>query len=64
MEEAQLQFFTNISHDLRTPLSMIIAPLERMMGRDDGQPMPVELQQIDRNAKTLLDEIDQILDFK
>ena len=64
LEEAQLQFFTNISHDLRTPLSMIIAPLERMMGRDDGQPMPVELQQIDRNAKTLLDEIDQILDFK
>ena len=64
LEEAQLQFFTNISHDLRTPLSMIIAPLERMMGRDDGQPVPKELEQIDRNAKTLLDEIDQILDFK
>lgn len=64
VEEAQLQFFTNISHDLRTPLSMIIAPLERMMSRDDGQPVAKELEQIDRNAKTLLDEIDQILDFK
>ena len=64
LEEAQLQFFTNISHDLRAPLSMIIAPLEKMMSRDDGQPVAKELEQIDRNAKTLLDEIDQILDFK
>ena len=64
VEEAQLQFFTNISHDLRTPLSMIIAPLEKMMNRDDGQPVAKELELIDRNARTLLDEIDQILDFK
>ena len=64
LEEAQLQFFTNISHDLRTPLSMIIAPLERMMSREDGTLVSKELEQIDRNAKTLLDEIDQILDFK
>lgn len=64
MEEAKLQFFTNISHDLRTPLAMIIAPLDNLIHRSDGQSMSRELEQIDRNARVLLDEIDQILDFK
>ena len=64
LEEAQLQFFTNISHDLRAPLSMIMAPLEKMKDSEDGRPATKELEQIDRNARILLDEIDQILDFK
>ncbi len=64
LEEAQLQFFTNISHDLRAPLSMIIAPLEKMKDSDGGRPATKEFEQIDRNARILLDEIDQILDFK
>ncbi|MBO4917979.1 MAG: response regulator [Bacteroidales bacterium] len=64
MEEAKMQFFTNISHDLRTPLSMIITPLEHMMHSGDGQAFEKEMEQIDRNAKALLDEIDLILDFK
>ena len=31
MDEAKIRFFTNVSHDLRTPLSLIITPLERIM---------------------------------
>lgn len=64
LEETKLQFFTNISHDLRTPLAMIIGPLENLMQKGESQPVSKELKQIDRSAKTLLDEIDQILDFK
>ena len=64
LEETKLQFFTNISHDLRTPLAMIIGPLENLMQKGESQPVSKELEQIDRNAKALLDEIDQILDFK
>ena len=64
MEEAKMQFFTDISHDLRTPLSMIITPLEQMMHSGEGQAFEKEMEQIDRNAKALLDEIDLILDFK
>ena len=64
LEEAQLQFFTNISHDLRAPLSMIMAPLEKIKDSEEGRPATKELEQIDRNARILLDEIDQILDFK
>lgn len=64
LEETKLQFFTNVSHDLRTPLAMIIGPLENLMQKGESQPVSKELEQIDRNAKALLDEIDQILDFK
>jgi len=64
MEEAKLRFFTNISQDLRSPLKMIISPLERLIGENKGNPVGKELEKVNRSAHLLMEEIDQILDFK
>ena len=64
MNEAKLHFFTDISHDLRTPLSMIISPLDKIIGEHAGEPVSQELTPVIHNARILMDEIDRILDFK
>lgn len=64
INEAKLRFFTNISHDLRTPLSMVITPLDRIIREQSGSPVAEQLQEVAGNARLLMDEIDQILDFK
>lgn len=37
IDEAKLRFFTNVSHDLRTPLSLIITPLEQILATNTAQ---------------------------
>ena len=41
--EAKLRFYTEISSDLRTPLSLIISPLEKIIGEHSGDPIALEL---------------------
>ena len=64
MDEAKMRFFTNVSHDLRTPLSLIITPLEKLLGSERGKDIQDDLKLIYRNATTLLDEVNQLLDFR
>lgn len=64
MNEAKMQFFTNISHDLRTPLTMILTPLSRLLKENEGTSMEPDLVLMDRSAQTLLDELNQLLDFR
>lgn len=64
MDEAKMRFFTNISHDLRTPLSLIILPVEKLLNSPDGKAIRQELNTIHGNAMTLLDEMNQLLDFR
>jgi signal transduction histidine kinase/DNA-binding NarL/FixJ family response regulator len=63
--ESKIDFFTNIAHEIRTPLSLIIAPLEIIIKSDDGdRQTKVNLKIIDQNANRLLDLINQLLDFR
>lgn len=65
MDEAQMRFFTNISHDLRTPLSLIITPLERILGRQGlDNRIKADLKHIYHNAELLMDAVNQLLDFR
>ena len=59
-----MRFFTNVSHDLRTPLSLVITPLEHLLRKVETNEMRSELTLIHRNATMLLDEVDQLLDFR
>lgn len=60
----KLQFFTNVSHEVRTPLTLILAPLDRLMGLMQESPYLPDLQLIQKNANRLLRVINQILDFR
>ena len=61
VNKMKLQFFTNISHEFRTPLTLIIGPLENLMQKNKESK---EYQLIYRNAKKLMGLIDQIMDIR
>jgi signal transduction histidine kinase/ligand-binding sensor domain-containing protein/CheY-like chemotaxis protein/AraC-like DNA-binding protein len=63
LNEKKLSFFTNISHEFRTPLTLIINPIKDLLKRDD-QSDRSELNVIYRNAKRLLGLVDQLLLFR
>ena len=46
MDEAKIRFFTNVSHDIRTPLALIITPLEKLRSLYKNQPIYEELNMI------------------
>lgn len=65
MYESKINFFTNIAHEIRTPLSLIAAPLEKIILSGDGNEQTKNhLKMIERNANRLLELINQLLDFR
>lgn len=62
---AKIDFFTNIAHEIRTPLSLIKAPLDHILNDNvDQQEMNDDLNVMERNVNRLLDLINQLLDFR
>lgn len=64
LNEIKLQFFTNVSHDLKTPLTLILSPLQLLLKGEHDDLTRSRLSIINRNAKHLLSLIDRILDFR
>ena len=60
----KLQFFTNVYHEVRTPLTLILAPLDRLIISLRESPYASDLGLIQKNANRLLRVINQILDFR
>ncbi|UII33041.1 ATP-binding protein [Fulvivirga ulvae] len=60
----KIRFFTNLSHEFRTPLSLILAPLEKLMANAHSQYQKMQYQMINRNARRLLNLLNQLLDFR
>lgn len=63
LSEKQLSFFTNISHEFRTPLSLIINPLKEIVQKKTS-PDEHGLNIVYRNARRLLSLVDQLLLFR
>ena len=62
---AKLMFFTNVSHDFRTPLTLISDPVERLLVSPNLDESEKRLAKIaDKNVKILLRLVNQILDFR
>jgi signal transduction histidine kinase/DNA-binding response OmpR family regulator len=63
--QTKLRFFTNISHEFRTPLTLIIGPLENMI---HSEKIPTEFQNqvnmMHRNSLRMLRMINQLMDFR
>ena len=60
----KLQFFTNLSHEVRTPLTLILNPLEKIAKKETDPLIQRDIWTIQRNAKHLLNIVNQILDFR
>jgi signal transduction histidine kinase/ligand-binding sensor domain-containing protein/DNA-binding response OmpR family regulator len=60
----KIWFFTNVSHEFRTPLSLILTPLERMISTAGEPARRSQYQLIHRNARRLLNLVNQLLDFR
>lgn len=60
---AKLEFLTNLSHELKTPLSMIIGPISRMLPELKNPAERQQLKQVQHNAIKLNALIHQLLDF-
>lgn len=64
LHEKKLSFFTNISHEFRTPLTLIINPIKELLYHDDKNVDTSNLNIVYRNAKRLLSLVDQLLLFR
>ncbi|MDR1918418.1 MAG: response regulator [Tannerellaceae bacterium] len=64
MDEMKLHFFTNISHEFRTPLTLILSPLEDLLHKAKNTEEKELLSIIRRNAQHLLTLVNQLLDFR
>ncbi|GAB6008738.1 hybrid sensor histidine kinase/response regulator transcription factor [Dysgonomonas reticulitermitis] len=66
LNEMKMRFFTNITHEFRTPLMLIISPLRDLMSdiRKQNNHVQLRLQIISRNAQRLLGLINQTLDLR
>lgn len=64
MNDMKLQFFTNVSHDLRTPLTLIITPLEDLLNKVSDTNKREILNTMLRNARRLFFLVNQILDIR
>lgn len=64
LEQLKTKFFTNVSHEFRTPLSLIIAPLDKIIKQATSQDQVAQLNLVQRNAKRLLNLVNQLLDFR
>ncbi|GAA4322284.1 two-component regulator propeller domain-containing protein [Mucilaginibacter gynuensis] len=62
--QQQLTFFTNISHEFRTPLTLILGPLEGLITENKNVALNHSYQLMFRNAKRLMNLISELMNFK
>lgn len=60
----RISFFTNITHEFRTPITLIIGPIERALKLSTNPKVIEQLNFVERNSKYLLSLINQLMDFR
>ncbi len=65
LNQSKLEFFTNISHEFRTPLTLIIGPIETLIENEKlNDAVKRSLHMMSRNARRLLRLVNQLLDLR
>ncbi|MGZ3754096.1 MAG: hybrid sensor histidine kinase/response regulator transcription factor [Mucilaginibacter sp.] len=64
LDVMKINFLTNLSHEFRTPISLIMAPVEKLMSVPIEENILREVSVIKRNARRLLNLVNQLLDFR
>ena len=60
----KIAFFTNITHEFRTPITLIIGPIERALKLSYNPQVIEQLNFVERNSKYLLSLVNQLMDFR
>jgi signal transduction histidine kinase/DNA-binding response OmpR family regulator/ligand-binding sensor domain-containing protein len=64
LDQMKFRFFTNISHEFRTPLTLIMTPLNTLIQQQKDEQLKQKLDSIYRNAENVFGLINQLLDFR
>lgn len=64
LDMLKIRFFTNVSHEFRTPLTLIMTPLERLIKSGKYNKEQSHFNLMHRNARRLLNLVNQLLDFR
>jgi DNA-binding response OmpR family regulator len=64
LDEEKMKFLINATHDIRSPLTLIMSPLHKLMKRDFDQDTKNDLKTIEHNAQRVQNLVNQILDIR
>lgn len=64
LDRLKIKFLTNLSHEFRTPISLILGPVENLLTQEKSGHSFSQLYMIKRNARRLLNLVNQLLDFR
>jgi signal transduction histidine kinase/ligand-binding sensor domain-containing protein/DNA-binding response OmpR family regulator len=63
-DEVKIKFLTNLSHEFRTPISLIAGPVQTLFDGEVDQEKKGQLSMVKRNTRRLLNLVNQLLDFR
>jgi signal transduction histidine kinase/ligand-binding sensor domain-containing protein/CheY-like chemotaxis protein/AraC-like DNA-binding protein len=63
-DEVKIKFLTNLSHEFRTPISLIAGPVQTLLEEEADQEKKGQLSMVKRNTRRLLNLVNQLLDFR
>ena len=64
LEEEKMKFLINATHDIRSPLTLIMSPLHKLLKRNLDPDMRADLETIEHNAERVQNLVNQILDIR
>lgn len=64
LDRLKIKFLTNLSHDFRTPISLIMGPVDQLIAGEKTESRLEKLNMVKRNARRLLNLVNQLLDFR
>lgn len=64
INEAKLQFFMNIAHEFRTPMTLIVNPLQKLLQSDSDPSRKHDYELMHRNANRILNLINELMDLR
>ncbi|MEO6231500.1 MAG: two-component regulator propeller domain-containing protein [Ferruginibacter sp.] len=64
LDRVKIKFLTNLSHEFRTPISLILGPVDSLITQEKNAHSFNQLDIIKRNARRLLNLVNQLLDFR